>query len=107
MSGRRTNVRVETLRDAMEHRFDHDDNAPLRVDTADPVLQAAVEAVNRWGGWREVMLAPTTDFIELLEMVESRMSGRIVRPSEVELAADSFAQRFRRSFGYLARRSGR
>lgn len=63
--------RIESLKVAMDHRFDADDNADLKIETDDPVLLAAARVVNRMGGYSEVVIAPSQEFIDLIEVVLS------------------------------------
>ena len=61
--------RLVVLKDAMEHQYDHDGNAKLKIDSDDSVLQAAVQVINFWGGYHEISLSSNEDFLMLIDMV--------------------------------------
>jgi hypothetical protein len=54
----------------MMHQFDEDENADLKIDTDDMVLQAAVRIINRFGGWDELTLADDPHFLEAIEIAQ-------------------------------------
>jgi len=62
--------RAKILQEAADHQFDDDDNADLKIDTDDPLLRAAVRWWNHYGGWDEIMIAPSVEMFEALEMAQ-------------------------------------
>jgi hypothetical protein len=61
--------RVKILQNAIDHQFDEDDNADLEIATDDVLLRAAVAAVNEFGAWHEVSIAPDAELFKLLGLV--------------------------------------
>lgn len=60
------NERKNILQAALDHQFDDDENADLILDSADPLLRAAVAVVNHAGGYSDVLIAADDEFFGLL-----------------------------------------
>lgn len=72
--------RLEILRDAYEHQYDHDENAPFVVPVQDPKLRAVAALASAYGWWSEITVEPRT-LLEVVNMVQDATAGHDVKVS--------------------------
>jgi hypothetical protein len=65
--------RLAEFQQAMDHRFDSGENADLILETDDPVLKAAVRLVNEFGGWHEITIEPSAEFLAVIQICQEEV----------------------------------